>query len=886
MTITPKLGINLLATNTAQKEIVINEALVSFDAIIGGSVLAIQNGPPASPADGDAYIVGTAPTGAWTGHENDIAFWFNGWRFIDTIQKMRMWVMSPGAFFTRQVGSWTQDPAGAATQLGDLTDVDGSTPLNGYILRFNDTTGMWEPSPLEVSSDLADLGDVSLSSPAAGHVLVYDAVTQKWKNQAIETGGGASSFAELSDVEMGTAAPGRLASWSNDSKLVFVKPEDLLTVPSLGRLGDVTTEGAQPNDVLAWNGATWAPSPAVITYSFLGMVDGPQTFEGYANHFLVVDPTESQMEFRSLDDLLNVSQFRLQALGDMPTDPLTDADVNKVVQVYKQGTNNYRFRYASLPDWKVSVLNGETQLTDRLLSLKFEGFDIEEPSEGNVVVKAANVLEFQANGEPLTDFPVHAINFTGVGVGATNDNGTIVVTVTAGGVELNELTDVDFSTPPTDKQALVFDALSQKWKPGAAPGGSLPEIDGLAEPATYEMGPFAPPTPAMLPDKFNTTNPVMMAVPNRGLVFQPGPQGNGVRHCLATRTVTNNLAPWRFTARVVPTSFEASGHAAGICVQRATNNAMVFLVLGNSNTDTQFSIRFGHVSAAGAETITLTEPNQYNWLRLDYDGNNINASVSSDGLIWHHFGSLGAAAVLGGPPTKIGLDNRTQSGTDGDAGMLVTYWEDPDFPAASRTQQGVVSLSLNGLNDVDVSGSLTDGQALVWSAANERWEPGNPVGSGGGGAEFLYELEDVDVTTSAPQAGQALIWDDLAAKWVPGAQVGGAGPVEVDISLFIPGVPEADEIVARYVAVRDFTLPASLVGSRGWTDVEPAAPVVFALKKNGVDFGTVEFAPGSQAGSFAAANQTTFAAGDRLDIVSPVSVLGVSDLGITFAGSR
>ena len=48
------------------------------------------------------------------------------------------------------------------------------------------------------------------------------------------------------------------------------------------------------NDALVWNGATWAPSSLVFNYSFIGMVDGPMTFDGAANHFLVVDPTETK----------------------------------------------------------------------------------------------------------------------------------------------------------------------------------------------------------------------------------------------------------------------------------------------------------------------------------------------------------------------------------------------------------------------------------------------------------------------------------------------------------------------------------------------------------------------------------------------------------------
>lgn len=46
--------------------------------------LAQQNAPPVSPSSGDVYLVGTAGSGAWSGHNNDIAT-YNGasWDFTD-----------------------------------------------------------------------------------------------------------------------------------------------------------------------------------------------------------------------------------------------------------------------------------------------------------------------------------------------------------------------------------------------------------------------------------------------------------------------------------------------------------------------------------------------------------------------------------------------------------------------------------------------------------------------------------------------------------------------------------------------------------------------------------------------------------------------------------
>ncbi len=81
MTTTPKLGIPLISAAQAQPEVTHNQAILAIQCLLNG-VKALQNGPPGSPADGDSYIVGTAGTGAWAGHNNQLAIFFGGWIFL------------------------------------------------------------------------------------------------------------------------------------------------------------------------------------------------------------------------------------------------------------------------------------------------------------------------------------------------------------------------------------------------------------------------------------------------------------------------------------------------------------------------------------------------------------------------------------------------------------------------------------------------------------------------------------------------------------------------------------------------------------------------------------------------------------------------------------
>ncbi|MFN3576067.1 MAG: DUF2793 domain-containing protein [Tabrizicola sp.] len=73
----------LIAAQQNQPEVTHNEALLLMQGVWGGVVGAGANTPPGSPADGDAHIVGPAPTGAWAGRANTIAVRIGGaWRFL------------------------------------------------------------------------------------------------------------------------------------------------------------------------------------------------------------------------------------------------------------------------------------------------------------------------------------------------------------------------------------------------------------------------------------------------------------------------------------------------------------------------------------------------------------------------------------------------------------------------------------------------------------------------------------------------------------------------------------------------------------------------------------------------------------------------------------
>lgn len=83
MSTTKFLQFTQLEEGQAKAEVLVNIMQIRLDMAIHDLVkdkdLAT---PPASPMEGDAYIVAASPTGAWTGHATHVAAFYNGWYFI------------------------------------------------------------------------------------------------------------------------------------------------------------------------------------------------------------------------------------------------------------------------------------------------------------------------------------------------------------------------------------------------------------------------------------------------------------------------------------------------------------------------------------------------------------------------------------------------------------------------------------------------------------------------------------------------------------------------------------------------------------------------------------------------------------------------------------
>ncbi len=111
-----RLTLPYLQPGQAQKELYHNEALALLDLAVQPAVLGIAvNTPPADPAPGDCWIVGTAPTGAWAGEAGHIAGWTQGgWRYLTPTAGMVVWSIADALEARFAGGSWTVGTVQAA----------------------------------------------------------------------------------------------------------------------------------------------------------------------------------------------------------------------------------------------------------------------------------------------------------------------------------------------------------------------------------------------------------------------------------------------------------------------------------------------------------------------------------------------------------------------------------------------------------------------------------------------------------------------------------------------------------------------------------------------------------------------------------------------------
>ena len=178
MVSSPNLNLPYIMPSQAQKHVTHNEALRALDAIVQLAVADKDlDTPPGSPDTGARYIVGASPSGAWTGHANDIAAWQDeAWAFYTPGPGWLAWVHDESQLYLFSGGGWSAAPGGGGAGIVPKGAWNGSeTYAVGDLVEH-------EGHPY-VSNIDANIGNEPDESPASSAAWTYFSMV-------VGTGGG------------------------------------------------------------------------------------------------------------------------------------------------------------------------------------------------------------------------------------------------------------------------------------------------------------------------------------------------------------------------------------------------------------------------------------------------------------------------------------------------------------------------------------------------------------------------------------------------------------------------------------------------------------------------------------------------------------------------
>jgi hypothetical protein len=225
------LGLMVNAATGEVHDVALRGFLRGVDGLVQPNVKGyLTNTPPGSPSDGDAYIIGAAPTGAWAGNAGKVARWSandgawefyapkNGWT-VQSNSAREVYRYTGGAWeIFHQEGTFTpfiygittagehtySDQVGIYTRIGNRADILVRCTISTF-----DTTmaGSVRVGGLPYSSRSTVAVNIYANSLAAGvnYIGGTIATSNNYVGLFKNAPGGATASLQSTDVQAGSA---------------------------------------------------------------------------------------------------------------------------------------------------------------------------------------------------------------------------------------------------------------------------------------------------------------------------------------------------------------------------------------------------------------------------------------------------------------------------------------------------------------------------------------------------------------------------------------------------------------------------------------------------------------------------------------------------------
>ncbi len=200
--------------------------------------------------------------------------------------------------------------------------------------------------------------------------------------------------------------------------------------------------------------------------------------------------------------------------------------------------------------------------------------------------------------------------------------------------------------------------------------------------------------------------------------------------------------------------------------------------------------------------------------------------------------------------------------------------------AMADANQTLTDAEANNAIYIKLTGALTVGRTLTLPARKKLFVIENATT----GAFAVTVKSGAGATVALPMGERRFLYNN--AVDVMGITAGGS-TAPYDIGGALGGLPTASQTILRYPLPRAVRFSAGLPSSQGLCGTAPTAAVTYSLKKNGVQFATMQFAASATTATFTAATDTDLAAGDVLTLTAPATPDSTqADLAFSFAALR
>ena len=347
--------------------------------------------------------------------------------------------------------------------------------------------------------------------------------------------------------------------------------------------------------------------------------------------------------------------------------------------------NRARMSVASAPGTGVITLNSATPGFQTFAAAGISNGDTFSYVAENGMSWEIGVATYSSTGPTLTRTTINETSAGSTSPLALTSDAVVTATIRKQDVNqgaLASLSDVSLSSPTND-QVLTYN--------GSAWVNDTPSGGGMGATWYGEKPPFAPPQASWFDFSESATTTIGTNYTNRGMYISAATGPGSTSWSFGRRSTSGWGSGWSVTARVRPGNLVNRAYVnAGIGVLDSAGK-MQALIWGGS----------GVANPAAISLVNLNSVTSYNGspsgnlstdipelLRITLSGSNLLFGASWDGgLTWEYITVSATSFLSDHAYVCVGGQNdfyTSNSFVADNYGVLVTYWDDPDYPASGH----------------------------------------------------------------------------------------------------------------------------------------------------------------------------------------------------------